>query len=256
MADQSVSWAGLGGGHPGGPGRRAAQHVVDGGVGQVELGQVDVDVFVVADQVDGVVDRREHAQAEQVELDQADGGAVVLVPLQDGAVGHAGPFDGDDLADGSVGDDHAAGVDAQVSWRVLELAGQFQHQGWDVGLRLCGKGCPAVQVCGPGVLLAGGVPQCLGRVADGRAGPVGDDVGDQGGVPAAVAGVDVLDGFFAVVGLDVHVFTGLAPRLDQPQPPFNPGGLRARFGERTPCGMSGRSAGLEPVVSAVVPCGG
>ena len=44
-----------------------------------------------------------------------------------------------------------------------------------------------------------------GGVAHGRARPVGDDVGDLGGVVASVAGVDVLDDLLAAAGLDVEV---------------------------------------------------
>ena len=64
---------------------------------------------------------------------------------------------------------------------------------------------PAVDALGPGVLLAGGVAERLGHVADRRAGPVGDDVGDLGGVVAAVLAVDVLDDLLAAVALDVDV---------------------------------------------------
>ena len=148
--------------HPDGVG--GAEHVVDGGVGEVELGDVDLDAFVLGDEVDGVVDRGEHAEAEQVELDQSDLGAVVLVPLQHGAVGHAGVLDGDDFGDGAVADDHAAGVDAEVPWCVADLVRQREDIGGDgvflVGGDL-GDRAPAVDLFGPGVLLAGRVAQAL-----------------------------------------------------------------------------------------------
>ena len=41
--------------------------------------------------------------------------AVVLVPLEHRAVLHAGVLDRHDLADGPVGEHHAAGVDAEVA---------------------------------------------------------------------------------------------------------------------------------------------
>ena len=58
--------------------------------------------------------RREHAQPEQVELDQADLGAVVLVPLQHGASRHPSPLDRAHLDDRPVAHDHAAGVNPQM----------------------------------------------------------------------------------------------------------------------------------------------
>ena len=90
----------------------AAQHVVDAGVGEVEFPQVDALPVLLLHQVDHVVQRLEHAEAQQVELHQAGGRAVVLVPLHDGTVLHPRPLHRHDVGDGAVADDHAAGVDA------------------------------------------------------------------------------------------------------------------------------------------------
>ena len=86
--------------------------------------------------VEGAVERLEHPEAEQVELHEADRRAVVLVPLQDAAVLHAGPLHRAHLHDGPVADHHAAGVDAEVAGRVLDLGGQLQHVGGDVAVDL------------------------------------------------------------------------------------------------------------------------
>ena len=104
-----------------------AQHVVDL-VLLGDVGQVDLHAVGVADQVDGVVQGAEHAQAQQVELDQAHRRAVVLVPLQDGAVLHAGPLHRAHLDHRPVAQHHAARVDAQVAGEVLDLAGQLEHR--------------------------------------------------------------------------------------------------------------------------------
>ena len=77
---------------------------------------------------------------------------------------------------------------------------------------------PGVGRLGEGVLLAGGVAERLGHVADRRLGPVGDDVGDLGGVAAAVALVDVLDDLLAPVRLDVDVDVGRAVALGRQEP--------------------------------------
>ncbi len=163
------------------------------------------------DEVDGVVQGAEHAQAEQVELDQPDRGAVVLVPLQHGAVLHAGPLDRAHLDHRPVAQHHAARVDAEVAGEVLDLPGQIEHRLGDLviglGLRAGHRG-PAVDLLGPGVLLAGGVAEGPGHVAHRRAGPVGDDVGHLRRVLAPVAPVDVLDDLFAAVALDVDVDVG------------------------------------------------
>ena len=92
---------------------------------------------------------------EQVELHQADRRAVVLVPLQDGAAGHPAPLDRAHLDHRPVADHHAAGVDAQVPRRVLQLRGQLEHlrgdrvvagSSWLVGAgRCCGRSVGADQ---------------------------------------------------------------------------------------------------------------
>src|SRR5690606_13013085 len=90
-------------------------------------GQVDGDAVEPGDEVDGVVQRAQHAQAEQVELHQPGGRAVVLVPLEHGTTLHRGPLDGAHLDDRAVADDHAARADAEVAGEVLDLPGQRQH---------------------------------------------------------------------------------------------------------------------------------
>lgn len=92
---------------------------------------------MLGQQVDGVVQRRQHPEAEQVELDQTDCGTVVFVPLQDAAVLHAGPFGGTYVGDGPVADHHAAGVDAQMPGHAEDLTRQPGDRcGASSGLRL------------------------------------------------------------------------------------------------------------------------
>ena len=165
-------------------------------------------------QLEAVAQGGQHPQAQQVELDQAHRRAVVLVPLQDAAVLHAPPLHGADLGHRPVTHDHPPGVDAQVAGEVLDLRSQGQHLGGDVVVDVAVGAplvlavdhvAPAVDLLGPGILLAGGVAQGLGHVPHRRAGPVGDDVGHLGGIGPAVALVDVLDGLLPPVALDVDV---------------------------------------------------
>ena len=110
----------------------ALQHLVHRGLGQVQLGQVDLDALVLGDQVDGVVQRREHAEPEQVELHQTDCRTVIFVPLQHTAVLHPRPLHRADVGDRPVADHHAAGVDAHVPGQVVDLHGQVDHRLGDV----------------------------------------------------------------------------------------------------------------------------
>ena len=72
--------------------------------------------------------RRQHPEAEQVELHEPGGGAVVLVPLQHRAVLHPPPLDRAHLDHRAVADHHPAGVDAEVARGVLDLGGQVEHR--------------------------------------------------------------------------------------------------------------------------------
>ena len=87
--------------------------------------EVDLDALA-AHHVDREVQHREHAQAEQVELHEPGGRAVVLVPLQHRAAFHARPLDRAELHERPVGHHHAAGVDAEVAREVEHLARELR----------------------------------------------------------------------------------------------------------------------------------
>ncbi len=106
----------------------AAEQVVD----LVLLGdgrEVDLDALVLAHEVDREVQHREHPEAEQVELHQPRGRAVVLVPLEHRAALHAGPLDGAELHQRTVGHHHPARVDAEVTREVEHLRGEVEREG-------------------------------------------------------------------------------------------------------------------------------
>ena len=118
---------------------RAALHLehadgVGGGEQRVDLGllgdggEIDLHAFVLADEVDREVQHREHPEAEQVELHQAGGGAVVFVPLEHGAIFHARPLDRAELDERTVGQHHPARVDAEVTREVEHLLGEVERE--------------------------------------------------------------------------------------------------------------------------------
>ncbi len=173
---------------------RPRQHRVDLRVGRGELPQLHPRTRGLLDQVHAVVQCLEHAEAEQVELHQPDGGAVVLVPLHHRAVGLARPFHGDHIGHRPIADDHAAGVDAEVTRLVDELGRQVGDHRRRV-----------LHPARPGIHPAGIVTQCPGGVPQRTFTPVGDDIGDLGGVVATVLSVDVLDHLLAAGRFDVEV---------------------------------------------------
>ena len=104
-----------------------AEHVVDL-VFLGDGGEVDLEAFVFLYEVDGEVQHREHSQPEQVELHQARGRGVVLVPLQHRAVLHAGPLHRAELHQRAIGHHHAAGVDAEVAGEIQHLRGEVERE--------------------------------------------------------------------------------------------------------------------------------
>ena len=105
----------------------AAEHVIHGGLLAGELAQVEHLARGLADDVEAVLQRGEHAEPEQVELHEPHPRGIVLVPLDDGATGHARVLDRHDLADGPIGEHHAARVDAEVAGRAHDAHGVFEH---------------------------------------------------------------------------------------------------------------------------------
>lgn len=111
----------------------AAQHVVDAGL---FLGNgVEGPALASArlDDVHRLLQGAQHAEAEQVEFDEAHRLAAVLVPLQHRAPRHTGVLDGADLAYGALRQHHASRVDAEVARCPHELPGQLLH-GAGIGL--------------------------------------------------------------------------------------------------------------------------
>ena len=107
------------------------QHAVDGGIVRREMGEIDAApaaglqaprlrrgsgracpssgarspaVRLAIDQRDRVLQHRHHAEAEQIDLDDAHVGAVVLVPLHDDAAGHAGVLERHDRVEAALAD--------------------------------------------------------------------------------------------------------------------------------------------------------
>ena len=72
--------------------------------------EVDLLAVMIADQVDGILDDRHHAQAQQIDFDDAHVGAIVFVPLHHDAAGHGRRLERHDGIELSLADHHAARV--------------------------------------------------------------------------------------------------------------------------------------------------
>ena len=66
-----------------------------------------------------------HAEAEQIDFNDAHVGAILFIPLHDHAAGHGGGLERHDGIELSLADDHAAGVLAEMAWHILHGEAQF-----------------------------------------------------------------------------------------------------------------------------------
>jgi hypothetical protein len=72
--------------------------------------------------------RREHSQCQTVDLEDAEGVDVVLVPFDEGSIGHGRVFDGNHFTQRPSGDDESAHVLGQMTGEADELSDQLsQH---------------------------------------------------------------------------------------------------------------------------------
>ena len=69
------------------------QRFVDGRIVGGKLAEIDLFAPVIAHQFEAVLENGHHAEAEQIDFDDAEIGAVFLVPLDDDAAGHGGGFE-------------------------------------------------------------------------------------------------------------------------------------------------------------------
>ncbi len=191
-----------------------AEHVVGGLVagGDVLHGQRAAPVAL--HQVQGFADRGEHAQGQHVHLHQAQGFQVVLVPLDQGAVGHRRVFHRHQSVHRVAGDHEAAHVLGQVTREAHQLLHQFPVVAAQGGAAQAHFPEPFHQGVGlvpPGQVAAQPFDdvhvhaQGAAHVAHRRAGAVVNHGGGQSGAVTAVFAVEVLHHFFAAFVLEVHV---------------------------------------------------
>ena len=81
-------------------------------------GEVHVFFVVDADEIERLLQDGHHAQAEQIDLDDAHIGAVFLVPLDDDAARHGGRLQRHNAIELTLADHHAAGVLAQMAGQI------------------------------------------------------------------------------------------------------------------------------------------
>ena len=69
----------------------------------------------------------QRTQTKEVDLEQSELFKAVLVPLDDGAPGHARILYGNQIADGFVTEQETSRMDGQVAWEIQEIVAQSQE---------------------------------------------------------------------------------------------------------------------------------
>ncbi len=193
---------------------------------------------------EGVLHRGEHAEAEKIDLHDAQIFAVVFVPLQHGAIRHGGGLEGDDVVESVIAKDHSARMLTEVAGgvedgvveveeglktgvgrgdsRFFDGGGEFHDliAGVVIGHREffgravaggivdLGGGAEIGEAVGDGF----GEAEDFGHFPEGGAGAVGDDIGGHGSTARGVFLVNILNNrlpSFAGREVDIDVRPGL-----------------------------------------------
>ena len=173
------------------------------------------------DFLDAALDRREHPQPQQVDLEEAGVGAGVLVPLDDLAARHRRRHDRADVDQRLGRDHHPAGVLGGVAGQAHRLGAERRAAPASAARRRARRRSrrrrrarsrprdswkPTVRATLS--ISAGGSPSALPRSRTDAARAVGREGGDQGRAVGAVALVHARDQHLADVAGEVEVDVG------------------------------------------------
>src|SRR4029077_16143513 len=99
--------------------------LVDPGIVERHAREVDRLAPQTRNAVDRVLDGREHAETEQIDLQEAGIAAAVLVPLADLTTGHRGGLDRNEIDQRPGRDDHSPRMLADVTRQARDLLRQL-----------------------------------------------------------------------------------------------------------------------------------
>ena len=175
-------------------------------------------------QLHRILDDRHHAEAEEIDLDDAEVLAIVLVPLRDDAARHAGVLQRHDGIQPPLADDHAAGMLAQVARQPVD---GMEERGKSLAARMIRGDAGHVHLLrevdgvrkiaigikiGEPVHDIGGKSERLAHLPHGAAPAISDDIGRHRRARAPIAAVNLLDDLFALVSAG-QVKVDIRPRV-------------------------------------------
>ena len=201
-----------------------AQHVVHRPVLGRHGGQIEGPLIMLGQKVKGFAHAAEHAKGQDIDLQNAEGVEIVLIPFDDRALGHRGVFNRHQFIEPAAGHHEAADMLRQMARKADQLARQVERQAQPpiIGVEPQFADARVVQgAVGPAPHLAGemaddiaGQAHRLAHLAHRAARPIGDHGGGQAGPRAAIFAVDVLNHLLAPLMLEIDVDIGrLVARL-------------------------------------------
>ena len=170
------------------------------------------------DKLQRAPDRREHAERQHVDLHQSDRFKVVLVPLDDRAIGHCCILDRHQARDFSAPDHESSDVLGEMPWKPAQLADDFDQLPYGQRARIearftqpsgerAGLVPPGKQPGEP-VDLFERKAERLAHVPQGAFRSIADDGSCDCSALAAILLIDVLDDLLPPVVLEVDIDVG------------------------------------------------
>src|SRR5215216_804712 len=180
-------------------------HVVDRLIGEIDPAEINRRLAVGGDQAQCLFDEREHPPREEIDLDEPGIITGILVPLTEIASLHGGGLRRHQIDEGSGGDDHPAGVLADMSWKPGELPRQLYQIA--PGRRLQARrvlrnasqlqaevsGLTRLAELGDAVEISDRDAERLANITQGGAETIGGESADECGMIGAEALVDAFD---------------------------------------------------------------
>ncbi len=102
------------------------QRGIDERIVRRKMRQIHLFFIVIANQFERILQRRHHAETQQIDFDDAHVGAVFLIPLHHHAVRHGCGLQRDDGVETPFTDDHATRVLPQMPRQILRGETQFE----------------------------------------------------------------------------------------------------------------------------------
>ena len=186
-------------------------------------GQIEPLAFMLRQQIERPPHAAQHAQAQHVDLHEAQRVDVVLVPLDDLAVVHAGRLDRHQVVQPVLGQHETAGMLRQVPGKADQRARQVQRQAQPAVLQVEVQFggvflvdaflAPAPDLGGQRAGDVLGQAHRLADVAHRATAAIADHRGAERGAVAAIGVVDPLDDFLAPLMFEIDVDVGRFPAL-------------------------------------------